>query len=212
MKGQSLVSQRNTVVGLAHNLLLNDGTVWVRILPLRKMSEKLFTMKKFLFAFLMVILSGATASAQKYGHLNFGNLITLMPETKDADTQLEAFQKELVAKGEEMASQFQVKYNKFVADVQSGTLSPVQQQEQQQALQKEQQDIINYEQEMQQKITEKRGELLQPIVEKAEKAIGEVAKEAGYTLVFDTSSFNVLLFAQDSDDLLPIVKTKLGLN
>ncbi len=168
-------------------------------------------MKKCLFAFSLLALSMTVAEAQKYGHLNFGNLVVLMPEAAAADEALEAYQKELVAKGEEMAATFQEEYGAFVVAVQSGEVPPKDQQARQQALQQKQQEIVAYEQELIQKVQQKRQELLAPIVEKAEKAIAEVAKENGYVMIFDTSSFNAILFAQDSDDVMPLVKAKLGI-
>lgn len=172
--------------------------------------EKIPSMKKL---FLVLLLAGAamSVSAQKYGHLNFGNLIALMPETKKADEQLKVLRDSLVAKGEVMAKAFQEKYIAALQEVQEGKLSPLQQQKMQEDLEKEQQNLANYEQEVGQKVQARREELLKPIIDKAEKAVADIAKENGYVLVFDTSVFNAILFAQDSDDLMPLLKVKLGL-
>ncbi len=170
-----------------------------------------YDMKNIFLAGLFLFGSAAVLSAQKYGHLNFGNLIAQMPETKSADSDLEAFQRQLVAKGEDMATAFQEKYSQFMSDVQNGVLSPVQQQERQQELQQEQQEIMGYEQEIRQQVQTKQQELLEPIITKAEEAIQAVAQENGYVMVFDTSNFNAVLFAQDSDDLMSLVMAKLGL-
>ena len=59
-------------------------------------------------------------------------------------------------------------------------------------------------------LQEKEKELLQPIIDRAKQAIAEVAKENGYTYIFDTSA-GTLLYQQDSDDILALVKKKLGL-
>ncbi len=168
-------------------------------------------MKKVVLMFFVLMLTGITGIAQKYGHVNFGTLISLLPETKAADQALLDYQKQLVAKGEEMAKAFQGKYEVFVKDVQSGNLTPVQQQTRQEELQKEQQDIIKYEQDLQQMAQSKRDELLKPIVDKAQKAIDDLAKENGYVMIFDTSIFNSVLFAQESDDLMPALKARLGI-
>jgi outer membrane protein len=56
----------------------------------------------------------------------------------------------------------------------------------------------------------KRTELFQPIIKKATDAINGVAKEKGYTYVLDSSA-GTILFSTESDDLMPAVKTKLGL-
>ena len=160
---------------------------------------------------LVVMTGSAYLYGQKYGHCNLGGLIAQMPETKAADSELETFQKQLVAKGEEMATKFQQNYAAFVKDAQEGILTPKQQQERQGALQQEQQAILQYEQEITQKVNEKREELLKPLFDKATEAIKAVAKENGYVMIFDTSVFNAVLFATDTEDVLPLVKAKLGL-
>lgn len=169
-------------------------------------------MKKLLFLFLLgSMVFTATAQNQKYGHLNFGNLLTLMPETKAADEAMKKFQQDMVAKGDTMAKKFQEKYIAAAKDVQEGKLSPLQQQQLEESLKKEQETLAAYQQEMNQKVQAKREELLKPIIDKAEKTIAEIAKTNGYVMVFDTSVFNAILFAQDSDDLMPLMKAKLGI-
>ena len=54
-------------------------------------------------------------------------------------------------------------------------------------------------------------QLLKPIFEKADAAIKAIGKEGGFQMIFDSSTFNVLLFAEDSADIMPLVKAKLGL-
>lgn len=168
-------------------------------------------MKKVVLLALVLTLSGLTGFAQKYGHVNFGTLVSMLPETKAADTALLVYQQQLMAKGEEMAKAFQAGYAAFVKDVQSGNLTPVQQQERQEKLQGEQQAILKYEEDMQQMAAKKREELLNPIVEKGQKAIEEIAKANGYVMIFDTSIFNSILFAQETDDIMPLLKAKLGI-
>lgn len=168
-------------------------------------------MKKIFFILFLCVLGTLQMSAQKFGHLNFGNLVAAMPETKTSDTQLETYQNQLVSKGEEMVKAFQKKYEKFVSDVKSGALAPKDQQATQLALQNEQQSILQYENEVIQKVQEKRQELLKPIIEKAQKAIDEYARDNGYTMIFDTSVFNAVLFVEDGDDLMDEIKAKLGL-
>lgn len=168
-------------------------------------------MKRIAFLIVFTIFSLSTVLCQKYGHLNFGNLIADMPQTESANKELEAYQKQLVAKGEEMAKNLQIEFEGLLNEANQGNLSPLQQQEAEADLQKKEQDIRTYEQEVRQKVEKKRQELLGPIMEKADEAIKAVAQENGYELIFDTSVFNAILFAQDSDDVMPLVKAKLGL-
>ncbi len=149
--------------------------------------------------------------AQKYGHLNLGNAVAMMPETKAADAELAAYQTQLIAKGEAMAKKFQENYAKYVQDAQSGTFPPVQLRQRESELQKERDAILDYDEEIQELVQTKREELLKPIFDKVQNAIKELAKEHGYSMVFDSSVFNTMLFAQEQDDLMPLLKAKLGI-
>ena len=53
----------------------------------------------------------------------------------------------------------------------------------------------------------KREELLGPVAQKANTLIQDVAKTAGYTYVFRKEA---LMVFPEADDLLPLVKKKLG--
>jgi outer membrane protein len=169
-------------------------------------------MKKSILIICVLWMGIMPSWAQKYGHLNYGNVLTLMPEVKQADAQLEAFQKELVSKGERMAVEFRGNVAKFMTEQQSGILSPKEQQTKREALEKEQVAIEAYEQEIQRQVNLKREELLKPLTDKLDKAIEAVAKANGFTLVFDTGAFNAVLFGDESIDLFPMVKKELGVN
>jgi len=75
-------------------------------------------------------------------------------------------------------------------------------------LQKKEQEIMKFEQEMQQKLGSKEQELLNPILAKVNNAIQAVAKENSFQFIFDTSS-GVLLYADESQDITSMVKAKL---
>lgn len=168
--------------------------------------KKTILMAAFLAAFIT-----QTVAQDKYGHLNFGVLIASMPETTLADSTLENLQKQLTQEGEAKAQAWYAKVAEFQKGVQGGTMTPVQQQTQQAELEKERDELMAFEQQMGQAIQSKREELLQPIIDKAQAAIAAVAKSNQYILVFDTSVFNAILFAQETDDLMPMVKAQLGI-
>ncbi len=166
------------------------------------------------FCFLLALLIGATTlSAQatlKYGHMNLGNLLESLPDTKKANDDLKAFTDKLAAKDDSLTKSFQAQYTKFEADYNSGVLTPVQSQAGQAALQKLQEDIQKFEQDAQQTVAAKREELLNPILDKVNEAVRAVAKENGYAMIFDTSS-GAMLFAAETDDVVALVKKKLGI-
>jgi len=70
--------------------------------------------------------------------------------------------------------------------------------------------ISDFQQSAQDKIDAKREKLYEPILQKANDGIKAVAKANGYTYIFDSSA-GMLLFADESDDVMPLVKSHLKL-
>jgi len=171
-------------------------------------------MKKLLnISILLAIISFTVQSgnAQKFGHINIGNILMEMPHTLAADSLLKVYQDSLVAIGGVQANALQADIAAFSQEYNAGNLTPVASQTQQEALQKRRDEILAYEDVIRAAVAKKREELLGPILEKVQTAINEVGKENGYTMIFDTSVFNTILFARDADDIGLLVKTKLGL-
>lgn len=163
---------------------------------------------------LLTFMLGATAiSAQaqsKYGHMNLGNMLENMPDTKKANMSLKVFADSLGVKDSIMTKAFQEEVGKYQADYQAGKLTPVQAQQTEAELQKKQEEIQKFEQQAQQMVAAKREELLKPILQRVEDAVKAVANESGYLMIFDTSS-GAMLFANESDDITALVKKKLGM-
>ena len=70
--------------------------------------------------------------------------------------------------------------------------------------------IQQFQQSSQESIQQKRNEVLSPLLEKAQNAINEVATENGYTYIFDIS-LGTIVYGQESKDIMPLVKAKLGI-
>lgn len=165
--------------------------------------------KTLIVAFLFVTVAHE-AEAQKFGYINSQELISQLPEVKEANSKIETLKKQLEKKGQEMIQSLQAKY----ADVQKrqadGLLSPKEAQEEGAKLQAEEQTLVQFEQTSQEKILKKSEELLSPIQEKINNAIKEVAQDQGYTYIFD-SSLGLVLYADPGTDVSAAVKVKLGL-
>jgi len=169
-------------------------------------------MKKVLLALLMVVTIFATdaySQKAKFGHINSNDLITIMPERAAAQVQLQSFSKELEDQLAIMNQEFQTKYQDYVSKQDSMSVSIRQMKEEE--LQSLQQRIQSFQQTAQQDFQKKEQEVLQPIIDKAKNAIKEVAKEKGYTWVFDTSNPSLIVWPENSDNLLEPVKAKLGI-
>jgi len=167
-------------------------------------------MKKISILTLMIFGLFQIGTAQKFGHINSTQLLLELPSIKTADQQLETYQKQLVAKGEGMVADFQKNYETYSKKVEAGSLTKLQMQEEEAKLGQTQQQIQLYDQQIQQELIKKRESLYQPILDDLKAKLDMIGKEDNYTMIFDSSAGG-LLHAQDSEDLMDKMKTKLGI-
>ena len=157
---------------------------------------------------LLVLIAGSANAQIKLGHINSTLLLSYMPETKNADSTLQKFGSSLENQLKTMSAEYDGKVADFKSK-ESSMAEPIRD-----AKMKEITDlegrIQDFQQSAQSSIQKKKEELYSPIIKKAENAIHGVGKEKGYTYIFD-SSVGVLLWTQDSEDLMSVVKQKLGL-
>jgi outer membrane protein len=156
----------------------------------------------------MVCVATTTFAQQKFGHIDSAALLELMPEKAQAEKDLEKVAKPLNEELQKMAIEFETKMSVFEAEQENMTKSVRQLKGKE--IQDMQTRIQEFQENAQKDITTAEQEVLGPIVEKARKAIDDVAVEKGYSYVFD-SSLGVLLYMKDSDDLMGEVKAKLGI-
>lgn len=164
-------------------------------------------LKTAIFAFFL-IGSITQLAAQKYGYVNSTAILAELPAVKAAEADLEALQKQLQKKGQEMVQLFQQDYAALEQRVQAGELSPQQQQTEAAKLEKRQQEIGAFEQKMMDDLQKKRNDLLEPIYTNVNDAIKAIAKEQGYIMIFDQQ---VLLYAEETQDITAAVKAKLSM-
>ena len=156
----------------------------------------------------LVLLSNRSVAQNKLGHINASLLINMMPEAKEADKKIQDFYTALQDQMKTMQTEFQTKYADFSKNekAMSDAVKTVKGKE----LQDLQDRIQQFQQSAQQQATQKQQDLMQPVITKATAAIEEVAKENKFTYIFDTSKGEFLV-VPDSDDILPLVKKKLGI-
>lgn len=158
-----------------------------------------------------LLLSGANVFAQnyKFGHINTNELFALMPERDSAQQILQNFAKELEGQLETMQVEYNNKLNNYVNEQKN--LTDLIKQTKEQELNDIQQRIQGFTTTAQQELQRKESELFQPIYEKANNAIKEVAKENKFTYVFDLAARSLLYFSEDSENIMALVKKKLGI-
>jgi outer membrane protein len=169
-------------------------------------------MRKIIFHLSLIaslfFLTNKSAAQVKQGYISFNELLSVMPEYKKADTSLaqyrdaleqqyQAYQKEYIEQLGLITSKDTIKYTKAQLDVKRQNVSDMYSK------------LQGYNQQASQLLDQKRQELLVPIQKKAADAIIVVAKENGYLYVLEKE---ILHAYPTTDDLLPLVKKKLGIN
>jgi len=164
---------------------------------------------KIVFITLIIAVSTLSMNAQnqKVGHINSTELLTLMPETQQIKTQLDAYIKELDAQ----ASALTQEYQSFVAalEPQLQTMSDLIKETKLKELQDKERRIQEFQYSAQQKVQQKELELYQPLEKKALDAINAVADRQGYAYVINSAS--LVYIGTSSIDILPMVKAQLGI-
>jgi len=163
---------------------------------------------RLILSFVFAIGLFANMNAQKFGYVNTQELLSQLPEVKEANANIEDLKKQLQKKGQSMVTALQAKYQDL--DKRQNELSPKQLESEANLIRQEEQKIAEFEQSSQQKIIQKSEELLAPIQQKVQNAIDAVAKEKGYTYLFD-ASLGFILYADPSTDVTSAVKAKLGI-
>lgn len=157
---------------------------------------------------LIMAIAVPSFAQQTFGHIDSAALLELMPEKAKAEKDLEAFAIPFNDELKKMAAELESKMTGFES-AQEGMTKLVRQTKVTE-IQDMQTRIQQFQENAQAEITRKEQEVLGPIVEKARKAIDEVANEKGLTYVFD-ASLGVLLYMKDSNDVMAEVKVKLGI-
>ncbi len=166
--------------------------------------------KQFLIACLVLLFAGINSNAQtlKFGHIDSGALIQMMPQTKLADSTLKKYGESLDSQLRGMTAEYQGKLQAYQSKADS--MPEIIRSNKEKELTDLGQRIQDFQQTAQESIQKKKEELYSPILKKAEDAIKTIAKEKAFSYIFDTSLGSVI-YAQESDDIMPMVKTRLGL-
>lgn len=164
-----------------------------------------------LLAIMLITLPNAfSQSKMKFGHIDSQELLEAMPEKAAADKKLEDHASMLESQLEMMMRDYERKVQDYQSKKTAGVLSEIIEQTIIEEIQSMEQRIQNFQQRAQSELANMEAEVYQPILDKARTAIEEVSKENGYTYVFDSSS-GALLYQPEGDDILELVKKKLGI-
>lgn len=156
-----------------------------------------------------ILCMALAVSAQKFGHIESEQLLQAMPEYDSAQAKLQDLRQQYDLELERI----QVEINKKIEEYNKNeaTMSNLIREAKASEIQEMQMRLQNFAQTAQQDLQQQSMMFIQPVMDKARKAIDDVAKEKNLVYVFDLSQGNPVYTSPESLDLLPLVKAKLGL-
>ena len=168
--------------------------------------------KKALALLSIVILISSFGYAQsvaKFGYIDSNEILALMPETDSLQNELKAYADYLDQQMNAMAIEYQTKVTEYQENV--NTMSDLIRQTKEKEITDLQERIQAFQQSADQDLGAKQAQLFNPLIEKVKNAISAVGKENGYTYIFDVGT-GALVYYEMGDNVLPLVKKKLGIN
>lgn len=170
-------------------------------------------MKNILKIFIVLVIAGSATQVsaqktQKLGHVDFAKLYEMMPGQDSIRTAFSAYQEQLQSQFQAMQTEYETKLNEYQTNM--ATMSNIIKQTKEKEIVDLQRRIQEFQQTAQEDLQDKETELTAPIIEKARKAVKEVAKENGYSFILNSTE-GLVLYTEAADDIMPMVKKKLGL-
>ncbi|MBE6292316.1 MAG: OmpH family outer membrane protein [Bacteroidales bacterium] len=163
--------------------------------------------KKFIA--MLFLLAPLTLFAQKFGHLNSGDIIQAMPEYKAAQTELQNLEKQYSDELKMMETELSKKSEEY--EVQKATLPENIRQRRETELQELYGRMQQYYQQSQQELQKASQDKMASLTDKITKAIKEVGVAGGFLYIFDTASGIPYISETLSTDVTAQVKAKLGI-
>ena len=171
--------------------------------------------KLFLGIIGLVLVSTCVVLAQstiKIGYTNVDYVLSQMPEAKQIESELKSFNTQLENQLKAKVQDAQKKYEELQKA--GSTMNDVVRNDKIKELENLQSSIQEFERNAANSSEQKKSTLLQPVLEKIQKAIDGVAKEEGFTFVLSTNTADgspIILYAGDNENVSLKVLKKLGI-
>jgi len=174
-------------------------------------------MKKHFLSLALVwlcIIASSFAQSPKIGYTNIEYIVASLPEAKQAEVDLEEYQKIVTKELQTKETEYQQKVEEFQKG--ADAMIPLVKKQKAEELQQLGQSIQKFQQQAMVDFEKKKQTLLAPIYEKAQKGINEVAEAEGYTYIISANAGTapILIYAneeaQKNHDITKKVVKKLG--
>lgn len=169
-------------------------------------------MRRIILLALIVLTSSSIVQAQAFGYVNTEKILEKIPEYAIAQQQIDILKKQYEAQIESEMKVVEALYNRYQSE--KSTLSPAQRETREN-------EVITKERsakELQRTyfgqegtLSNKSKELLNPIKERVQTAIEQLAKENGIILVFDIATAQGIIYNNQAYDLSAKVLQRLNI-
>lgn len=152
------------------------------------------------------------AGPLKLGYTNIDYLLRQMPESKEIENQLTIQRTQADNELKRMSKEFEDKYAAYEKG--AAQMSEVIKKDREAELQSLQSRVQEFQTNAQKTLQDKYGQLVNPVIQKIQKNIDIVAKENGFTYVFNldagAGTTPILLFAPEDGNISDLVLKKMG--
>ncbi|MFP8487907.1 OmpH family outer membrane protein [Gracilimonas sp. Q87] len=163
--------------------------------------NKIKKLSLMLFTFAMLFGMQEAIAQVKIGYANPGQILSALPEVEQVDQQIEAMITESDQELAQKANELQQIFTNYEENMNS--MSKQERGSREEELMELNQQFEQERETMMNRIRQRRSELMQPIIEKMNVAMEEVAQEMGLELILNegTSSGDLIVFYANSDQL-----------
>ena len=167
-------------------------------------------MRSLLLTALVLLVGLGSAAAQRFGYVDTQTLLAELDEMKAAESDLVSFRDQQQKLLQTKIEAFQAELADLERRNSEGLLTPKQIQEAQADMQQKQTEIGEFELQVSEQLAERRAQKLQPIFDRVNAVIAEVAEEGEFTYVFNGGEGGLILYADASMDLTDAVRARLA--
>ena len=161
-------------------------------------------------ALLLLLIAPMSVFAQKFGHVKFAEILTVMPEYTKAQTDIQAQQKQYEDEMKRASDELTKKFTEY--QLEQANLPKNILERRQKELQELNEKGMQFQADAQQQLQKAYAEMMEPIYKKIDDAIKAVGQEGGYVYIFDLNRTDIPFVNESlSTDVTPAVKGKLGL-
>ena len=165
-------------------------------------------LKTLVIGIAFLCVSTYVSAQNKMAHINFNELVQVMPESKAAIETLQKMSGDYQAQLDKLAQEFKTKNEAF--EKEKATMQGAIKDFKIKDLQDLQKKFEDFKKAANTDIQKKREDLINPIIKKAKDTIAAIAKDKGYNYVVDSGS-NTYVYMNAGDDIMALAKKKLGI-